>query len=502
MLEEAHKRFKEAKKRNHNFRTYYEECIKYFTPEFNTFVEQTPGDSERGQNRIFDSTGQDAYLKFISNLQSSLVPPGKKFIELKPGPTIEKTDEASKSLSDITETLFSSLSNSNFDIQVAEAFGDLAIGTGALRVDKGTVTEPFVFQATPLSQLYVDEGAYGRVDAVFREFELPFRALLQTWPDLKMPEDWATDATTNPEKKVKIVEAAVPNKDGGYMVLVFDSAGKHELVKREQDSNPWIVFRWSVRPGEVLGRGPCGVALSDVKTLNQTKKLLLQSASMAVAGAYTVADDGIININNIRIAPGALIPVGSNPGGVNGPTISPLPQAGNINVSQIVIQDLKNSVNSMMFADPLGPIDLPVRTATEVALRQQELAKRIGSAFGRLQYEFITPLINRLLFILEDLDMIDLGEFRVDGRVIALEHISPLAQAEDQEDLASIERLAGIVVQIFGPQVALGLLKPEKLVPEIAELLNIKPGLVPSEEEIIKLGQQVGQAVGEGKLQI
>jgi len=508
MLEKAHKRFKAAEKRNANFRETYEECTKYFTPQFNTFIDQTDGDDQRGQGRVYDSTGQDAYLKFISNLQSSLIPPGKKFMRLKPGHEIkEGRGEAAQILEEVREIMFAGLFNSNFDTQAAEALGDLAIGTGALRVDKGTPSNPFLFSAAPLSEIYVDEGSNSRVDAVFRCFALPLRAVQDTWKDAKMPAEWVETMKEKPEKRVKVVEAAIPMKVkvfskalkktvevDGYKVLVFDKAGKNLLVERDQESNPWIIFRWSVRPGEVMGRGVCLNALADVKTINKTKELLLQSASMAVAGAYTVADDGIININNIRIRPGALIPVSANPGGVSGPTIAPLPRAGDINVAQLVLKDLKSSINSMMFADPLGPIDLPVKTATEVSFRQQELAKRIGSAFGRLQYEFITPLINRLLFILEDLDMIDLNQFRVDGRVIAIEHISPLSQAQDQEELIAIERYLALVVQTFGPEAALGMIKAEKMTPAIAELLNINPELVPSEEELVQMAQAMAQA--------
>ena len=128
-------------------------------------------------------------------------------------------------------------------------------------------------------------------------------------------------------------------------------------------------------------------ALPDIKTLNKTKELVLKNGSLAVSGAYTVVDDGIINVNNVKVQPGALIPVSSNAGGVAGPTIAPLTNGSRFDAGQLIIQDLQNAINEALFANPLGPIDLPVKTATEVALRQQELSQRIGAAFGRLQFE-------------------------------------------------------------------------------------------------------------------
>ena len=48
-------------------------------------------------------------------------------------------------------------------------------------------------------------------------------------------------------------------------------------------------------------------------------------------------------------------------------------------------------------------------------------------------------LVNRLLDILDNMGMIDLGDFKVDGSNLAIEHISPLAQAQDEEDVLKIK---------------------------------------------------------------
>ena len=40
-------------------------------------------------------------------------------------------------------------------------------------------------------------------------------------------------------------------------------------------------------------------------------------------------------------------------------------------------------------------------SATEVAERMADLSRQIGSSFGRLQSEFINPLIRRVIYILK-----------------------------------------------------------------------------------------------------
>jgi hypothetical protein len=244
-----------------------------------------------------------------------------------------------------------------------------------------------------------------------------------------------------------------------------------------------------------MGRGPVTFSLPDIKTLNKTKELTLKNASMAIAGAWTVRDDGVVNVNTVQIYPGAKIPVESNDGGVYGASIKRLEAAGNFDVSNLIIQDLRRTINEMMFAEPLGPIDLPVKSATEVSLRQQELSKRIGSAFGRLQYEFIGPLINRMLHILEEFGHIDVQNFRADGGVINIQHTSPLAMAQDEEELISVFRYSEFIVQQYGPEVAAILLPPEKVLGPVGELLNVPEDIKPTKQQLQQIAQMARGAL-------
>ena len=40
-------------------------------------------------------------------------------------------------------------------------------------------------------------------------------------------------------------------------------------------------------------------------------------------------------------------------------------------------------------------------SATEVAERQADLSRQIGAAFGRLQSEMVTPVLQRVIYILK-----------------------------------------------------------------------------------------------------
>jgi len=493
--EKVLKRFNKAKKRKANWATLYEDAQEYVCPHRESFNEgDNPGQEKTGQGKVFDSTAIDAVQKFASNLQSSLVPPMRKWIELKAGPQFkDNKEDMNKVLSDASDVLFSHLQNSNFDTQIAESFQDLAIGTGALLVMKGTTTSPFRFINVPLSQLYVLEGPDGRPDTAYREWKLAARNIEQQWPDAKLPKEIKEQVAEDPERLIELIEEIYPDevslqtvsgkkKQGGFRYSVVAKKGKHQIVSREQKSSPWIIFRWSTLPGEIYGRGPALIALPDVKTLNKTKELLLQSASISIFGMWLGDSDSVVNLENIKFSPGTIIPQDRL---VNGsPALVPLNSSSDLNLAQIVIQDLQNSVRNMLFADPLGPIDLPVKSATEVSLRQQELAKRIGSAFGRLQFELIQPLVNRCLDILEELGLVDLAELRVDGTNLAIEHVSPLAQAQAEEETLAIMRYLEMLAGLYGPE-ALQIAAPlDKTITEVGPRLNVPTSMIPSSTEI------------------
>lgn len=512
--DKIYQRYQRARGRKDLWVELYRDAQEYAVPQRETFDEETPGEEKDGAQIVFDSTAQESVMSFASNLHSSLTPPMKRWVELKTGPLLDSNQQLDSSLKSITDVLFSHLHNSNFDTQIVESYLDLALGTAALLVFKGDENQPFRFVNVPLSQLILEEGPYGSINTAYRCFKMAGRNTMKQWPDAKLPTEVAEIVQEHPDKELSFIEATIQEEVEifdrrenafitveGFKYYVLEQTTKEIIVERSMRSSPWIVFRWANLPGEIYGRGPVLTALPAIKTLNEQVKILLQSASIATLGMYTVADDGIVNIDNIKLGGGALIPVTSNGSQVQGPTLAPLPTPGNPNLAQLVIETQQAQIKRILFGDPLGDVNLPVKTATEVSLRQQELARRIGSAFGKLQYELIGPLVNRLLSILDELALIDLGDFKVDGNTLAIEHISPLAQAQDEEDITRDIRFVETIAGLFGPQTALGITDPFKFARALAEKLNVDPEIVASEEQEQLLKQALAQQAAQGAIQ-
>jgi hypothetical protein len=215
------------------------------------------------------------------------------------------------------------------------------------------------------------------------------------------------------------------------------------------NSSPWVISRYAKVAGEIYGRGPLLTALPDIKTLNKTLELLLKNASLAVAGVYTAADDGVLNPQTVKIVPGAIIPVARN-GGPQGESLRPLARAGDFNVSQIVINDLRQNVKRTLLDESLPPDNMSARSATEVVERMKELAQNLGSAFGRLINETMIPMVSRILQVMDERGLINMP-LRVNGLEVKVSPVAPLAMAQNMEEINNIMQFMQIA-STLGPE--------------------------------------------------
>lgn len=520
------KRYEVANSKRSSADALHRDAMEYYAPHRNTWSEAGEHKSN-GSGKLFDSVPQKAYEDYASVMHSVVTPPGKKFSKFVPGMAVpeKQKKQFAEGLEIITDAVFKYLGLSNFDMVIGEAYLDFAISGGAFSVHKGTREEPFHFSAIPLSELILERGPYGKIGARFRKHKIPVQSIEDMWgEDVTLPKVLEELKQKDPTEEVELIEVSIPQKvektftssdgeqgkkvnktkvDGSRYMLIYKGEKEQEqLVDREYPWQSIIVFRNRVNAGQVYGYGPCLVALAEVKTLNKTKELILKNASLSMAGSYTVVDDGVLNINTLQVRPGSLIPVSSNAGGINGPTIAPLPRSGDFDVGQFILKDLQGVIREIFFNEPLGPVDAPVKSATEISYRQQAFAQKSGAVFGRVNYELIRDLMRALLMILDDLDLINLEDLQIDGALVDIQHVSPIAMAQDQEDLTALLRLLEVVGQTYG-QEALGMVMPlKKVLPELTELMGVSQKIPASKAEIEALEEQVKkQALNQQQMQ-
>lgn len=501
-VKEVIEREAKAQARKDEWRSIYEDCYEFALPQRNLYSGYYEGKvAGKGKMaRVFDSTAIHSTQRFANRLQAGLFPPYKQWCRLEPGSAIPEQDQdaAQEALDRYNVRMFDTLRQTNFDLAMGEFLMDLAVGTAVMMITPGDETTPIRFNSIPQYLVAIEEGSFGNVDNVYRKLRIKAESLQTEFPDVKMSVELDDAMTRSPEKELELVDAVILDQETGrYHYHVIWPAKKQELVYREMRSSPFVVARYTKVAGEVYGRGPLVTAISDIKTLNKTLELLLKNASLAIAGVYTAADDGVLNPQNVKIQPGSIISVARN-GGAQGPSLTPLPKAGDFNVSQIVINDLRMNIKKIMMDDTLPPDNMSARSATEISERTRELATNLGSAFGRMITEILVPIVSRTLYVLDQQGMIDLP-LRVNGIEVKVTPVSPLAQAQKLQEINDVMQYMQIA-NSMGPQ-GQTTVAVDRVLKFIAERLGISQELLATPQEQQMMMQQLQQMMAPPEAQ-
>jgi hypothetical protein len=483
-LEQLLKRKEKAKEVKKQWESHLKDCYRFAMPERQTIDEFSQG--AKKNTDVFDSTAIIATQKYANRMQSQVVPPWKHWLMLKAGSEIDKKqhEQVNKYFEEVTEVIFDHINHSNFDTQIHEAFMDMAASTGCILVEEGDgIVSSLNFRCISLSEIIPEKTQSGKVCNVFREFKMPLRDVVEVWENATLSQQMKIDIEKNDGVEYELLEAVLEIENKGedkYIHYVIHEKTKHILIEEEMTSNPFIVFREAVIPCETIGRGRLMMLLPDIKTLNKIVEFNLRNAALSVSGIYTASDDGVINPYTLRLQPGAIIPVGSNDQA--NPTLRPLDRSGDFNMAQLIITEYREMINNVMFAQPFGQLsETPVRTATEMGIRQEDLVQTSASAFGRLQSELLEPLLKRIVDILMRQGKIP--PMRIDGKEVTIKFTSPMSRSQDNEDIQNVLSFVQSA-QMIGPEAFMASVKVDAIPKLLAEKMGIPLELIRTEEEI------------------
>ncbi len=366
---------------------------------------------------LFDATAADAVDNLAASIYSLMTPPESLWISLVP------ESDASPDADAATAALRANLNDSNFYTTIHQCYLDLVIlGTACLFMAETPIgaSSAFSFTAVPMRDIAILPGA------VFHTATMPAREVMEKYPTWTPPAEIRDQIKRDPATPLRLVQSLV----GTEFTAWLDVGGniQNNIVARGTfETNPYIIFRWSVLSGEQYGRGPVLRALPDIKTANKVVELVLKNATIAVSGIWQADDDGVINLNNINLTPGAIIPKAVGSSG-----LTPLSSGADFDVSQIILKDLRERIRHALLADRLGLLSEKEMTATEIMARNSDMMRILGATYGRLLHEFIRPLTDRGLQILSRRGVIAPIVLNSDAE---LKYIAPIAQMAVAENL-------------------------------------------------------------------
>jgi len=441
-------------------------------------------------DEIFDSTAVTAVAEFASRMQAGMTPAFAKWYDFAAGSEIpdKEKKKVDEQLQKVSEFVWETINQSNLNQELHESYIDLALGTAVIAAEEGDAVEPIRFTAIPQTQVVLGIGPFGRPDTVYRFRLLRLDQIEVIWPKASISEQMRQEAKDD-KHEFAIVECVRREwkirETETYEFIVAVHEPVHELMsgKFEGDgSNPMIAFRWSKASGETYGRGPLFNSMPDIRTLNAVVELGLENLAMAITGMWQADDDGIINPDTIELIAGTIIPRSPNSRG-----LEPLAPPGNFDAAQFILKEMRHNVKKSLFNETLGAPEGTPMSAAEVHERMADLARTIGSSFGRLHTEMVTPILKRVVHILTKQGKIELPI--INGKQVKIINTSPLAQAQHNEDVARVARWLQLMNGGFGPQMTNVVVKAE----EAAKYTGRKIG-VP--EELIREDAGIQEVAG------
>ncbi len=503
------KRRAAAETKKELWRALYRDAYLYAMPARETFTWHTEG--QYRNNRLFDSTLQEATYTAANTLCALLFPSWVEWVQLSPGAAltpdlIEKHPEILTGLQKATKTFFSYLNASNFNTVISEAALDLQVGTASLTFDEGDSDQPFVFESNPTSALELEEGPNGTIETTWMERCPEARNLLRLYPGLEMfdlPAMTQEMIEKTPEIKVHVVQGQVYDPETKkYYGVVIDKNGPTIIWRYEYgQSNPMIVARASKTPGETYGRGRVLLALADARTLDRMQEFVLTAAALSVAPPMTGVSDGVLNPYTASLTPNTIIPVASNAD--NSPSLRPIETGANFSVTEQMIKDLRERVRRTMLGPE--PSEGPVKSATEISVADRNRLWAMNGEYTRIQAELLDKIVKRGVFILQKRGLIP--KFRIDGRSVTVKYTSPFATTQNSDDLMALQKTIQTLLSL-GPQagpaaISTGL-KVKDLPGYVARLNGVPERFIMTDadkEELVQQGMQAQQAMQQNQAQ-
>lgn len=444
---------KKLKSDRGTWESHWQEISDYIVPRKNTITNtKSPGQKRTWQ--LLDNTGMHSNELLGGTLHSLLTNTATEFFEGTTGNAeLDKDEEVRKWFQKEATNIHNVLNNSNFQPEVHELYTDLpSFGTSCIMTeedDKKVVR----FSTKFIGDYYIDENNVGLIDQVYRTWK---------WNASQMCSEFGYDNL--PEKVQKAFDKQQDTlwtiHHGVYPKSLINHSYKGKMeytsqyVLEETKENikigeyhefPYGVPRWSKAPGEKYGRGPGMTALPEMKVLNKMNETMLKGAQKIVDPPIEMPDDGYV------------MPLATQPGGINykragnpDDRIRPIFNDTRIDWGDKLMQDIRKRVRDAFYVDQLKlSQDQKYMTAQEVMQRTQESMRLLGPMLGRMETEFLRPVIDRVYRIMWDRGLISKPPEKLSGVKFEFRYSSLIAKSqrvnEGQAVLQVIQAMAPFI---------------------------------------------------------
>lgn len=489
---------------------HWAEITQFITPRQGRYFAQDRNKGQKRHNNIYDNTGSRALNVLAAGLMGGLTSPARPWFRLATADAeLNKQPAVKQWLNDVTDLMMTIFQRSNTYRALHSMYKELgAFGTGAAVVVPDFENIIHLHPIT-IGEYAVATNAKGRVDTLYREFEMTVSQLVRRFGiDAVSPAVKALYDRGSLDAWVGVVHAIEPRSDRDPSMLdtanmawrdtymELGAVGEEFLLDSGYERFPALCPRWDVEGGDIYGNSPGQEALGDIKQLQHEQLRKSQAIDYMVNPPLQVPTS--MKNRDVERMPGGITFVDAvGPGKAVQSAFEV-----NLNLSALLqdIQDVRGRINSAFFVDLFMMISqdnaaTTRMTATEVAERHEEKMLMLGPVLERLQDELLDPLIEVTFHRMVDARILPPPPPEMQGQQISVELISMLAQAQRAITTNGMDRFTGglhAIAQIK-PEV-LDKFDADRWAEEYGDALGINPDLIIPEDQVQQVREQRAKA--------
>jgi hypothetical protein len=388
---------------------------------------------------------------------------------------------------------------SNFYNQVHEFFLNLTgRGTGVFYIEEASeLPNLMFFRSLDLNECFVEQNQFGRVESLHRFFSLSARNAADKWPDdavfQKMTLENKQDETV---EILHIVHKADTKKGFPYESAYIDFGNSRLIAEGGYDYFPYLVTRWMVQGSDGYGSAPGGHVMPDIKLLNTLRQDHIKIMQKALNPPLLVPENGYHL--PLSITPGS---INFYRNGIADPirNVSPME---NVEISFEEMAQCRDAIMKAFYMDifRMGK-ESKEMTAAEVQMRSEEQMRLMGAIVGRIETEFLNPLILAVYHILGKYGRIQ-GIKGQQGKLpdIDIQYLSPLSRAQKSAAYNSTEAVLGFLQRSGIPNIYPEIydnLNWDRVLRLFVDLKGVPEGIMNTEEEKIQVQQKRAMQIQE-----
>lgn len=481
-------------------------------------------DWRRGRD-VFDSTAVLAANTLASSVHGALTNPSARWFDLRfRNDNLNLEDSAKEWLQSCTEAIWYALQESDFNLQINEAYLDLvSFGSSCLIQETESETEwkGIDFSTLPIREIYFEPDHKGRILQFFRRYEWHPLQIVSKFGTEKIP-DHILEQSKQPgqhDNKHTVIMAIYPRKgkenaDTTTILLPKNRPFESKFILHASATMlgeeggfyemPAYLPRWQKASGSIWGFGPGTIALSDVMTLNTMVEQRLAAAAKVIDPPSLVTERGLMS--DLDLGPGGQTVIRD----ING--IKPYESGARFDVADDLIKEYQAGINRVFLVDRLELKESPAMTATEVNARFDLMQRLLGPVFGRLQSDLLDPLIERTFRILLRAGQLpEMPDVLLEqDSDLDVDYIGPMARAQKADMIQMMMQWTGTMAEMGEVYPELRMLpEPTAFGRELAAAMNVPATIVRSDDQVkekLKLEEQkalqaraVELAMGQGE---